>query len=128
MCEETGKYINISVEPKFLDSNKDVGGYFWTYDMKILNQSNKAVQIITKYIDVVDESGNKLHFTSSGILGEKVVLQPDQKIEYSSGIPLFSPSGIATGEYLMYSETGDDVRIPIPAFSLDSPYGKKIIN
>lgn len=118
------KEIKVEVKTRFFKSDKKVHGYFWVYDMKIINTSNKTMQVITKYLTVVDEAGNKHEFTAKGVLGDCILLHPEDEIEYSSGIPLFSPSGIGSGKYLMTSELGEDLYVEIPVFSLDSPYSR----
>ena len=37
-------------------------------------------------------------------------------------------SGIMAGRYQMVSESGERFEIEVPAFSLDSPSGKRVLN
>lgn len=125
MCYTECDFIKITTKTEFLNIDKLDKAYFWSYKMLITNLWNKTIQIVTKYIEIIDENGKKYNFSSKGILGDYVVLNPNEKIEYSSGIPLFTPSGIVNGKYLIYSEIGEELYVKIPSFSLDSPYSKK---
>ena len=42
--------------------------------------------------------------------------------EYTSGVPLNTPSGIMRGQYTMEDNDGALFDIDVPAFSLDSPH------
>jgi ApaG protein len=48
--------------------------------------------------------------------------------EYTSGVPLQTPSGFMTGTYGMVSVSGEHFDVDSPAFSLDSGNGKRTIN
>jgi ApaG protein len=56
------------------------------------------------------------------------VLRPGEDFEYTSGVPLPTPSGFMTGTYGMVTEAGEPFDIEIPAFSLDTPQGGRTIN
>ncbi len=57
----------------------------------------------------------------AGVVGKQPVLEPGESFEYTSGVPLPTPSGFMTGTYGMSSDTGEAFDIEIPTFSLDSP-------
>jgi ApaG protein len=56
------------------------------------------------------------------------VLKPGQSFEYTSGVPLATASGFMTGTYGMVTAQGERFDIEIPAFSLDSPGGRRTVN
>ena len=56
------------------------------------------------------------------------MLEPGGSYEYTSGVPLPTPSGFMVGSYGMVSARGERFNIDIPAFSLDSPEAKRTIN
>ena len=60
-----------------------------------------------------------------GVVGEFPTLEPGESFEYTSGTPLKTTNGIMQGFYLMSQNNGEQLKIDIPAFSLDSPYNKK---
>jgi ApaG protein len=61
-------------------------------------------------------------------VGEQPVIKPGQNYEYTSGVPLPTPSGFMVGSYGMVTETGERFDIDIPAFSLDLPQEGRTIN
>ena len=60
-----------------------------------------------------------------GVVGEFPILKPGESFEYTSGTPLKTTNGIMQGFYLMSQDNGEQLKIDIPTFSLDSPYSKK---
>ncbi len=53
---------------------------------------------------------------------------PVENYEYTSGVPLPTPSGFMVGTYGMVTEGGEPFDIEIPAFSLDIPQEARTIN
>ena len=56
----------------------------------------------------------------AGVVGEEPVLKAGESFEYTSGVPLQTPSGFMFGTYGMVSASGEHFDIEIPAFSLDA--------
>ena len=63
-----------------------------------------------------------------GVVGEQPTIEPGQAFRYASGCPLTTPSGLMVGEYRMVDADGRSFQVSIPAFSLDSPDGKRVLN
>ena len=63
-----------------------------------------------------------------GVVGEQPTLDPGETFEYTSGVPLPTPSGFMTGRYQMVTDRGERFEIDIPTFSLDSPGGGRTLN
>ena len=59
-----------------------------------------------------------------GVVGEQPVLSPGEAFEYTSGVPLSTPSGIMVGAYVMETTDGESFTVAVPAFSLDSPFDR----
>jgi len=64
----------------------------------------------------------------AGVVGKQPVLKPGESFEYTSGVPLPTPSGFMTGTYGMASASGEAFDIAIPTFSLDSPDAQRTLN
>ena len=64
----------------------------------------------------------------AGVVGEQPVLEPGESFQYTSGCPLETPSGMMVGTYQMVSDQGERFDVDIPAFSLDSPHGRRVVN
>jgi ApaG protein len=122
--------IAVSVEPVYLDgqSEPDAGRYVWAYHILIENSSNRTVQLQSRYWRIVDENGRIEEVRGPGVVGEQPILGPGDSYSYSSGCPLTTPSGTMVGRYQMRDDKGQDFEIDIPAFSLDLPGGKRVLN
>ena len=66
--------------------------------------------------------------TFAEVVGQEPVLKPGEDFEYTSGVPLPTPSGFMTGSYGMVTEAGMPFDIDIPAFSLDAPAVPRTLN
>ena len=122
--------IQVTVEPRYLDheSRPNEGRYFWAYTIEIANMGPETVQLQSRYWQITDETGRREEVTGAGVVGEQPVLEPGQRFEYTSGCPLPTPSGLMVGAYQMVSETGELFSVQIPAFSLDSPHVRRVVN
>ncbi len=121
---ETTDSITIIVEPFYLDEQSEPADshYVWAYHVRIENNSQKVVQLKTRYWRITDSLGNVQEVRGDGVVGEQPVLDPGGSFEYTSGTPLSTPSGIMAGTYQMETTGGERFDVIIPAFSLDSPH------
>jgi ApaG protein len=56
------------------------------------------------------------------------VLKAGEQFEYTSGVPLQTPSGFMVGSYGMVGAAGEHFDIEVPAFSLDSVESNRTLN
>jgi ApaG protein len=63
-----------------------------------------------------------------GVVGEEPELKPGGTFEYTSGVPLQTPSGFMAGSYGMVTDQGERFDVEIPAFSLDCSFAERSIN
>ena len=124
------RQIEVTVEPNFMPERSviDKSQYFWSYTIVITNTRPETVQLKTRYWIITDATGRKQEVRGEGGVGEQPVLAPGERFEYTSGVPLPTPSGIMTGRYQMVSESGERFEIDVPTFSLDSPSVKRVLN
>lgn len=122
--------IEVTVAPRFLAdrSAPDKGQYFWAYTIEISNSSGDTVQLKTRYWQITDAMGRVQEVRGAGVVGEEPVLAPGESFEYTSGVPLQTPSGFMAGRYGMVTKAGERFEIEIPAFSLDSAHASRTIN
>ncbi|MEE9318397.1 MAG: Co2+/Mg2+ efflux protein ApaG [Rhodospirillales bacterium] len=121
---ETTQSITVSVEAFYLDEQSDPedAHFVWAYHVRIENNGQETVQLLTRHWRITDSLGNIQEVQGDGVVGEQPVLSPGQSFEYTSGTPLSTPSGIMVGTYQMETGAGNRFDVKIPAFSLDSPY------
>jgi ApaG protein len=62
------------------------------------------------------------------VVGEQPVLPPGGRFEYTSGVPLTTATGIMSGRYDMVTESGEAFSVEVPAFSLDMPDMRRVLN
>ena len=124
------RQIEVTVEPNFLPerSSAEDRQYFWSYTIVITNTGGETVQLQTRHWIITDASGNSQEVRGEGVVGEQPVLAPGGRFEYTSGVPLPTASGFMSGRYQMVSESGERFEIDVPAFSLDSPGSKRVLN
>ena len=130
MYRATTRSIEVAVTPQFLDERSSPANnyYFWAYTIEIVNHGSETVQLVSRHWRITDASGRVQEVRGPGVVGEQPVLGPGQSFQYTSGVPLPTPSGFMAGSYNMVSTAGERFDIEIPAFSLDSPTGERTLN
>jgi ApaG protein len=130
MYRAVTRNIAVTVTPRFLSerSSPENGYFFWAYTIGISNLGQETVQLKTRHWRITDATGRLQEVKGPGVVGEQPVLRPGDSFEYTSGVPLPTPSGIMTGTYGMTTEDGEAFEIEIPAFSLDCSYAERTIN
>ena len=124
------RHIEVKVIPRFLPgrSSPENGYFFWAYTITLTNHGEETVQLKTRHWRITDGQGRLQEVRGAGVVGEQPVLKPGENFEYTSGVPLPTPSGFMTGTYGMVTETGEAFDIDIPAFSLDAPQRERTLN
>jgi ApaG protein len=122
--------IEVKVTPRFMSerSSPENGYFFWAYTIEITNRGTDTVQLKTRHWKITDAHGKLQEVRGPGVVGETPVLEPGESFEYTSGVPLPTPSGFMAGSYGMVSADGKGFDIEVPAFSLDSSSAQRTIN
>jgi ApaG protein len=130
MYRTTTRGIEVAVTPRFeADRSSPENNYFfWAYTISITNQSKEPVQLKTRHWRITDANGRRQEVRGAGVVGEEPVLKAGEAFEYTSGVPLQTPSGFMAGTYGMVGADGEHFDIEIPAFSLDSVETKRTLN
>ena len=130
MYRAVTRKIEVTVTPRFVSERSSLGNgyYFWAYTINITNLGSETVQLKTRHWRITDANGRLQEVRGPGVVGEEPTLKPGDSFEYTSGVPLPTPSGFMTGSYGMVSSGNEHFDIEIPAFSLDSSYAERTIN
>jgi ApaG protein len=130
MYQAVTRGIEVTVEARFLPERSSVekSYYFWAYTIEITNRGRDTVQLKTRHWRITDAFGRLQEVRGAGVVGEEPVLEPGASYEYTSGVPLPTPSGFMVGTYGMVSAGGERFNVDIPAFSLDAPENKRTLN
>ena len=115
--------IVVQVESTFVPerSNALRRRFFFAYRIRISNESDAVVQLISRHWIITDANGEVEEVAGPGVVGEQPVLAPGEAFEYSSFCPLPTPFGTMRGSYRMVSEDGDDFDVEIAEFELSQP-------
>ncbi|MBM3607784.1 MAG: Co2+/Mg2+ efflux protein ApaG [Alphaproteobacteria bacterium] len=122
--------IQVEVEPEYLADRSEPGQghFFWAYHISITNLGPIEAQLTHRHWRITDANGRLEEVRGPGVVGETPLLKPGQSFEYTSGCPLRTPSGIMAGSYRFVSGSGEAFDVEIPAFSLDSPHARRVLN
>ena len=130
MYRAVTRNIEVQATPRYVAdrSSPENNYFFWAYTIAITNNGTDTVQLKTRHWRITDASGRCQEVRGAGVVGEEPVLKAGELFEYTSGVPLQTPSGFMVGSYGMVSASGEHFEIEIPAFSLDSGNSKRTIN
>jgi ApaG protein len=130
MYRAVTRNIEVVVTPRFVAdrSAPDKNHFFWAYTIAITNHGNETVQLKTRHWRITDANGRQQEVRGAGVVGEEPVLKAGEAFEYTSGVPLQTPSGFMAGTYGMVTANGERFDIEIPAFSLDTSDGARTLN
>ena len=130
MYKATTQGIRVCVEPRFVEeeSQPERRKFFFAYTVEITNMSTKRVQLRSRHWRIIDGDGNVQEVRGAGVVGEQPTLGPGETFTYTSGCPLTTPDGTMQGSYTMIADSGETFRAEIPAFSLDSPFVKRVMH
>ena len=130
MYRAVTRKIEVTVTPRFLSERSSPANnyFFWAYTIDIANLGGETVQLKTRHWRITDATGKLQEVRGPGVVGEEPVLKPGESYEYTSGVPLPTPSGFMVGSYGMITDKGEHFDIDVPAFSLDSSYVERTIN
>ncbi len=130
MYSASTRNIRVTVRPEFSNERSEPSdnNYFWVYTIEIANQGGKSVRLLHRHWRITDALGHLETVDGPGVVGEQPTIAPGQAYRYSSGCPLKTPSGFMAGSYDMIDEEGRSFEVEIPAFSLDSPFLRRVVN
>ncbi|HEY0925530.1 Co2+/Mg2+ efflux protein ApaG [Brevundimonas sp.] len=122
--------IVVRVRPSYLagQSDPEGGRWVWAYQVEIVNLSASPVQLVARRWTITDARGHVEEVRGPGVVGEKPTIQPGDSYSYASGCPLGAPSGSMVGVYSMVDDLGRMFEVAIPAFSLDVPGERRVLN
>ena len=123
MFEATTLNIKIEVEPSYIEEQSEPmrSYYFFSYRVRISNNSKRRVQLVSRHWIITDGFGQVEEVVGPGVIGQQPTLQPGESFEYASFCPLTTPTGSMEGSYIMSDEKGGRLEVKIPLFVLCEP-------
>ena len=112
--------IKIETYPRFLPERSDPikSYYFFSYRVRIINNHEKTVQLLSRYWHIRDAEGRVEDIHGPGVVGQTPSINSKQFFEYTSFCPLQTPIGFMEGSYRMSLESGEEFDVLIPQFKL----------
>lgn len=111
--------VSVSFLPE--QSEPERGRWFWAYHVRIENESEAPVQLLTRRWSITDGRGVIHHVEGEGVVGEQPVIHPEGSYDYVSGCPLNTSNGVMEGHFNMVASDGRMLRVAIPRFALVAP-------
>ncbi len=75
--------------------------FVYAYRIRIGNESNIPVKLLSRTWEVIDGTGNRRVVEGEGVVGQQPVIQPGQSHEYTSWVQFETPIGAMCGNYIM---------------------------
>ncbi len=116
-----GIIVRVSVSYLPEQSEPGRGRWFWAYHIRIENEGDQAVQLLTRHWIITDGRGSRHSVEGEGVVGEQPMIMPESSFDYVSGCPLSTPAGSMQGSYQMLAEDGEVFAVDIPKFALVAP-------
>lgn len=115
--------VTVRVAANFLpeQSRVDAGRWFWVYHIRIENDSDEVLQLMTRHWRITDGNGDVSIVEGEGVVGEQPVIAPGGSHDYVSGCPLSTSMGSMEGHYVFRANGGRNVKAQIPFFPLAAP-------
>ena len=95
--------------------------WFFAYHIRIANQSDEVVQLISRQWIITDAHGEVEEVVGPGVVGEQPTLAPGEAFDYTSFCPLPTPFGTMRGSYQMVTRDGEAFEVEIASFELSQP-------
>lgn len=115
--------VTVRVAVSFLDEQSEASNnrWFWSYHIRIENDREDPVQLLTRHWKITDGRGAISHVDGDGVVGEQPVLLPGGSHDYVSGCPLPTADGSMEGQYRFIRADGGTFLVDIPFFELAAP-------
>lgn len=122
-AETRGLIVRVSVSFLPEQSEPANGRWFWAYHIRLENNGDQEVQLLTRRWVITDGRGARHSVEGEGVVGEQPVIAPGQSYDYVSGCPLDTAMGAMEGSYQMIGADGEIFDARIPRFHLVGPGG-----
>jgi ApaG protein len=121
-AETRGVTVRVSVSYLPEQSEPGRGRWFWAYHIRIENDGDQPVRLVTRHWIITDGRGARHTVEGEGVVGEQPLIGPGDSFDYVSGCPLATPTGNMQGSYrVVGGEDGAAFDIAIPKFALVAP-------
>ncbi len=113
--------VRVAVSYLAEQSAPSAGRWFWSYHVRIENDGDLPVQLLSRHWIIRDGRGAVHEVRGEGVIGEMPLILPATSYDYVSGCPLATASGAMRGSYRMIDQDGSVLDVSIPEFPLLGP-------
>ncbi|MBD98355.1 MAG: Co2+/Mg2+ efflux protein ApaG [Verrucomicrobia bacterium] len=116
--------IEVKVSPFFEESNSSPinQAFIFRYHVNIENNSNDAVQLLSRHWYIFDSNGSYKEVKGEGVIGQQPIIRSGMSHEYESYSKLTTDIGMMWGTYLMRRVKDKKLfEVKIPEFQLIVP-------
>jgi ApaG protein len=123
VSDTTTRGVRVQVQSVFVPerSAPREGHYFFAYRVRISNEGEETVQLVSREWVITDAEGRVESVNGPGVVGEQPLLAPGEAFEYTSFCPLPTAIGSMHGRYRMVSASGESFDAVIAPFPLAVP-------
>jgi ApaG protein len=116
--------VRVEVEAHYASEHSQPfqGHWAFHYTVRISNEGEESVQLISRHWIITDETGHVKEVQGPGVIGEQPVLAPGESFQYTSGCDLKTSTGVMRGTYQMVTADGEHFDVEIAPFALHEPY------
>lgn len=124
MVSKISNGVTITVETYYQPeySNPVNGEFMFAYRIKIENNNNFPIKILSRHWYIFDSNGTYREVEGEGVVGLQPSIKPGAFYQYVSGCNLRSEMGKMHGSYLVKNlHNHNSFSVSIPAFELQAP-------
>lgn len=113
--------VRVAVSYLAEQSAPAAGRWFWSYHVRIENDGERAVQLLSRHWIIRDGRGAVHEVRGEGVVGDIPLIRPGESYDYVSGCRLTTPTGSMRGNYRLVDDNGAMIDAAIPEFPLLGP-------
>ena len=124
MSEAITRGIRVQVKSSYVEARSAPlqGIYFFAYHVRIKNEGDVPVQLLSRRWTITDGIGRTEEVRGPGVVGAQPRLAPGETFEYTSFCPLKTEIGSMNGTYQMQTAAGERFEAQIHPFTLALPH------
>jgi ApaG protein len=92
--------------------------YFFSYNIKIINNSNQRAKLLSRYWHITDGLGNSEDIHGPGVVGKTPRIRPGESFSYTSFCPIKTPIGSMEGSFRLVNEDKSEFEVEVKKFKL----------
>ena len=117
------EHIKIKVKSAYIPnrSNPTNSDYLFSYQIKIINNNNSAIKLLSRHWNIKDSDGRVEDIYGPGVVGKKPEILSGQHFKYTSYCPLKTPVGFMKGEFRMIGDDNKEFDVKIKSFRFSIP-------